>query len=104
MYKLVVFVPENALGKVRKAICSVGAGKLGRKYDNCTFCSKGTGTFRPLAGARPYKGKIGKLEKVKECRLETIVPDKILKKVIAAMKRAHPYEEPAYDIYPLKAA
>ena len=77
---------------------------MGRKYDNCTFCSKGTGTFRPLAGARPYKGKIGKLEKVKECRLETIVPDKILKKVIAAMKRAHPYEEPAYDIYPLKAA
>lgn len=104
MYKLVVFVPEKALEKVRKAICSAGAGKIGKKYDNCTYYSIGTGTFRPLKGARPYIGKVGKLEKVKEFRLETMVPDKILKKVIAAMKRAHPYEEPAYDVYPLKVA
>jgi len=104
MYKLVLFVPEKALGKVRKAICSAGAGKVGQKYDNCTFCSKGTGTFRPRAGARPYIGKVGKLGKVKEYRLETIVMKKHLKKVVAAMKQAHPYEEPAYDVYLLKAA
>jgi len=104
MYKLVLFVPEKALEKVRKAICSAGAGKIGGKYDNCTFFMKGIGTFRPLKGARPNIGKVGKLEKVKEYRLETIVPGKILKKVIVAMKRAHPYEEPAYDVYPLKAA
>lgn len=104
MYKLVVFVPEKALEKVRKAICSAGAGKIGKKYDNCTFYARGTGTFRPLAGARPHIGKVGKLEKAKEYRLETIVAKKHLKKVIAAMKRAHPYEEVAYDIYPLKAA
>jgi len=104
MYKLVVFVPEKALEKVRKAICSAGAGKTGKKYDHCTFYARGTGTFRPLACARPYVGKVGKLEKVKECRLETIVQKKLLKKVIAAIKRSHPYEEPAYDIYPLKAA
>jgi hypothetical protein len=104
MYKLVVFVPEKALGKVRMAICSAGAGKIGRKYDTCTFYTRGTGTFRPLKGAHPTIGKIGKPEKVKECRLEIIVPEKILKKVIAALKQAHPYEEPAYDVYPLKAA
>ncbi|MFA4904893.1 MAG: NGG1p interacting factor NIF3 [Candidatus Margulisiibacteriota bacterium] len=104
MYKLVVFIPEKALDKVRKAVCSAGAGKIGRKYDNCSFYTKGTGTFRPLKGARPYIGKVGKLEKVNEYRLETIVSKELLKKVIAAMKEAHPYEEPAYDIYPLKKA
>jgi len=100
MYKLVVFIPESHLEKVRGAICQAGAGKLGN-YDYCTFTSKGTGTFRPLKGAKPYIGKIGKLKKVQEIRLETIVQKKDLRKVIAAMKKAHPYEEPAYDIYPL---
>lgn len=104
MYKLVVFIPKKSLEKVRNAICSAGAGKIGKKYDNCTFYAEGTGTFRPLKGAHPHIGRVGKLEKVKECRLETIVPDKLLKKVILAMKKAHPYEEPAFDIYPLKAA
>lgn len=104
MYKLVIFVPEKAIEKVRTAVCSAGAGMIGKKYDHCTFCTRGTGTFRPLSGARPHIGKVGKLEKVREYRLETIVTKKHLKKVIAAMKRAHPYEEPAYDVYPLKAA
>lgn len=104
MYKLVVFIPEKALEKVRKAICSAGAGQIGKKYDNCTYYTKGTGTFRPLAGAKPYIGKIGRFEKIKEYRLETIVSKKLLKKVLSAMKKAHPYEEPAYEVYPLKKA
>ena len=99
--KLVVFVPLSHREKVRAAICAAGAGKIGQKYDNCTFCSIGTGTFRPLNGANPHIGRIGKLARVQEARLETIVAKKDLKKVIAEMKKAHPYEEAAYDVYPL---
>lgn len=99
--KLVVFVPVTHLEKVRSAICEAGAGKIGRKYDHCTFYTIGTGTFRPLAGAKPFIGKKGKLEKVREARLETVVAKKDLKKVIAALKASHPYEEPAFDLVPL---
>jgi len=101
LVKLVIFVPVSHLEKVRAAICAAGAGKIGRKYDNCTFYTIGTGTFRPLKSARPRIGKTGKLEKVREARLETIVAKKDLKKVIAAMDKSHPYEVPAYDVYPL---
>jgi len=101
-YKFVVFVPPSHIEKVRKALCRAGAGKIGKDYDNCTFYSYGTGTFRPLTGAKPFIGKVGKIEKVREAKLETIVAKKDLKKVIAAMKKSHPYEEPAFDIYPLK--
>lgn len=100
-YKLVIFVPRSHLEKVSTAICRAGAGKIGGKYDHCTFYTFGTGTFRPLSGAKPYLGKRGKIEKVREARLETIVSKKDLKKVIAAMKKAHPYEEPAFDVYRL---
>lgn len=100
-HKLVVFVPTSHLELVRKTICNAGAGKIGKNYDNCTFYTFGTGTFRPLKGAKPFVGKKGKLEKVREARLETIVAKKDLRKVIAAMRKAHPYEEPAFDIYPL---
>ncbi|MDD4178672.1 MAG: hypothetical protein PHH14_01300 [Candidatus Margulisbacteria bacterium] len=99
--KLIVFIPLSYLEKVRAAICAAGAGKIGGKYDSCTFYSVGTGTFRPLKGAKPHIGKIGKLARVKEVRLETIVAGKDLKKVMAALKKAHPYEEPAFDVYPL---
>lgn len=100
-FKLVVFIPVPALEKVRKALCNAGAGKIGKKYDRCTFYSFGTGTFRPLKGANPHIGKFGKIEKVKEARLETIVAQKDLKKVLRAMQKAHPYEVPAFDLYPL---
>ncbi|MFH1386546.1 MAG: hypothetical protein ABIH50_02660 [bacterium] len=100
-YKLVAFVPLPQTEKVRQAICGAGAGKIGAKYDNCTFISEGIGAFRPLKGAKPYRGKVGKLERVKEARIETIVAVKDAKKVVAALKKAHPYEEPAFDLYPL---
>ena len=101
LLKLVVFVPVKHLEPVRAAICAAGAGQIGPRYDNCTFYTAGTGTFRPLKEAKPFIGKPGKVARVKEARLETIVTAAKLKKVIAALKKAHPYEEPAYDLLPL---
>ena len=100
-YKLVVFVPQTHVENVRIAVCSAGAGHSG-KYDNCAFMAPGIGCFRPLKGAKPFKGQKGKLERVGEARLETIVPASKIKRVIAAMKKAHPYEEPAYDVVRLE--
>jgi hypothetical protein len=100
-YKLVVFVPAARLEKVRTALCAAGAGKIGKRYDHCVFYSFGIGTFRPLGGAKPFIGKKGKIEKVREARLETIVAQRDLKKVVVALKKSHPYEEPAFDVYPL---
>jgi len=99
-YKLVVFVPIEAVSKVADALFSVGAGAIGN-YSNCSFQTAGTGTFLPLDGARPAIGKKGRFEKVPEVRFETIVPAERLNAVVAVMKRAHPYETPAFDIYSL---
>jgi len=95
-YKLVVFVPMDAAAKVSGAVFAAGAGKIGA-YSHCGFQAEGTGTFLPLEGARPAIGKRGKLEKVPEVRFETIVPAGKLDACIAAMKKAHPYEMPAFD-------
>ncbi len=100
-YKLVVFVPQSHLEPVRIAMCNAGAGKTG-KYDSCTFMGSGIGTFRPLKGSKPYQGERGKIERVGEARLETTVPASKLKKIIAAVKKIHPYEEMAYDVYKLE--
>ncbi len=99
-YKLVTFVPAEAESQVREAICAAGAGWIGN-YSHCTFRIPGTGTFLPLAGTNPYIGQEGKLEEVKEYRLETILPRERLPEVLQALHKAHPYEEVAYDIYPL---
>jgi len=99
-YKLVVFVPVESAAEVSNAVFAAGAGAMGN-YSHCGFGAEGTGTFLPLKGARPAIGKKGKLEKVPEIRFETIVPAEILDKVIAAMKKAHPYETPAFDIIKL---
>jgi dinuclear metal center YbgI/SA1388 family protein len=99
-YKLVVFVPVDALDKVAKAVFAAGAGWIGN-YSHCGFHAAGTGTFRPLEGARPAIGRKGKLAKVPEFRFETIVPADRVQAVVAAMKKAHPYEVPAFDIFKL---
>ncbi|HHW07790.1 MAG TPA: Nif3-like dinuclear metal center hexameric protein [Clostridia bacterium] len=99
-YKLVVFVPETHEKEVRQAIGDAGAGFIGN-YSYCTFRTRGTGTFLPLEGANPYLGRVGRVEEAAEYRLETIVPERILGKVVQAMLEAHPYEEVAYDLYPL---
>ncbi|MDD5729301.1 MAG: Nif3-like dinuclear metal center hexameric protein [Victivallales bacterium] len=97
-YKLIVFVPVEAVNKVSNALFKAGAGAIG-KYSNCSFQSGGTGTFLPLEGAKPAIGQKGTLENVSEIKLETIVPAGCLKDVIAAMRSAHPYEEPAFDVF-----
>jgi len=99
-YKLVVFVPVESAAKVSNAVFAAGAGAIGN-YSNCGFAAEGTGTFLPLAGARPAIGEKGKFEKVPEVRFETIVPAEKLANVTAAMKKAHPYETPAFDIFKL---
>ena len=96
--KIVTYVPESHLEVVRNAMCAAGAGHIGN-YSHCTFQTTGEGTFLPLAGTSPYIGKEGILEKTSEVRLETIAPVEKAQKIVDAMKKAHPYEEVAYDIY-----
>jgi dinuclear metal center YbgI/SA1388 family protein len=101
LFKLVVYVPEGHEDKVMDAMCGAGAGYIG-KYSNCTFRTGGIGTFKPQEGSKPYIGTAGKLESTSEYRVETIVPEKLLNKVIKDMLKVHPYEEAAYDIYETK--
>jgi dinuclear metal center YbgI/SA1388 family protein len=98
--KLVVFVPARSAAKVSNAVFAAGAGAIGN-YSHCGFGAEGTGTFLPQKGARPAIGRRGKLEKVSEIRFETIVPADKLDEVVTAMKKAHPYETPAFDIFKL---
>jgi dinuclear metal center YbgI/SA1388 family protein len=98
--KVVVFVPVEFASRVFSAMAEQGAGTIG-KYDSCSFQVQGNGTFRPLAGARPYIGTQGEEEHVSEQRLEMIVPRWKTLEVLRAMRKAHPYEEVAYDIYDL---
>ena len=97
-YKLAVFVPLEAVEVVANAIFAAGAGNIGN-YSHCGWSTEGTGTFKPLKGANPAIGRKGRIEHVQERRLEAIVPPAALDNVVAAMKQAHPYEMPAYDIY-----
>jgi dinuclear metal center YbgI/SA1388 family protein len=99
-YKLVVFVPVDSLAEVSNAVFAAGAGSIGN-YSHCGFTAQGTGSFFPREGSSPTIGKKGKLEKVSEIRFETIVPAEKLNRCITAMKKAHPYEEPAFDVFKL---
>ncbi|MCH7558457.1 MAG: Nif3-like dinuclear metal center hexameric protein [Planctomycetes bacterium] len=99
-YKLVVFVPVESLANVSNAVFAAGAGAIGG-YSHCGFSADGTGTFLPLEGSKPAIGKKGELENVPEIRFETIVPAEKLDAVVTAMKNAHPYEMPAFDIVKL---
>ena len=97
MFKLVTFVPGEAVDAVRDALAEAGAGVIGN-YSHCSFQSPGTGTFKPMPGAEPYVGKVGELEKAPEFRLEVLVPEAGLHDAISALLAAHPYEEVAYDV------
>lgn len=98
--KLVVFVPEGYEDRVRDALAEAGAGWIGN-YSHCTYQLLGTGTFMPREGTSPFIGTQGALEKVSEYRLETILFRRDRKRVLQALFAAHPYEEVAYDLYPL---
>ncbi len=98
--KIVVYVPEKFSDKIREVLAEEGAGHIGN-YDYASFSVSGIGRFRPLEGAKPKIGKQGKVEKVEEERIETIVPENKVEKLIKEIIKTHPYEEPAIDIYPL---
>ena|SRR3989344_8191209 len=98
--KIVTFVPESHADEVRKAMGDAGAGVIG-KYDHCSFSSKGTGRFTPLIGAKPTFGEVGKQAEINEERIEVVCAKEKAKEVIAAIKKAHPYEKAALDIYSL---
>ncbi|MBE0596392.1 MAG: Nif3-like dinuclear metal center hexameric protein, partial [Desulfuromonadales bacterium] len=100
LVKLVVFVPAGYEETVAAALFQAGAGQIGN-YDCCAFRSPGTGTFRPSEQARPFIGQQGVIERAHEVRLETIVPQERLARVVDKMLKAHPYEEVAYDLLPL---
>lgn len=100
--KLAVFVPETDLAKVSDAIFAAGGGVIGH-YEQCSFRTPGTGTFFPKAGANPTVGRVGRREDAPELRLEVLVPEGKIDAVVRAMRAAHSYEEPAFDVYPLRA-
>jgi dinuclear metal center YbgI/SA1388 family protein len=100
LFKIIVFVPEESVVAVRDAMAEADAGHIGN-YSHCSFMSPGTGTFLPLEGSDPYIGKQGNLEEAAEVRLEMIVPEWKLDRVLSAMVERHPYEEVAYDIIAL---
>ena len=98
--KVAVYVPHAQLEQVRQAMFNAGAGVIGA-YDSCSFNTEGLGTFRGSAGTNPFAGEPEVFHQEPETRLETIVPASLATKVVRAMIAAHPYEEVAYDIYPL---
>jgi hypothetical protein len=98
--KLVVFVPEEALDAVRTAVFAAGAGRIG-EYEHCSWYTAGTGTFLGGENSSPTIGERGREERLPELRLETVFPEERQGDVVAALRSAHPYEEPAFDVYPL---
>jgi hypothetical protein len=95
-----VFVPREALADVRDALFAAGAGRIGR-YERCSWYTAGTGTFLGGEATSPSLGEAGREERVAELRLETVYPVEREAEVVAALRRAHPYEEPAFDLYAL---
>ena len=91
-----VYVPETHAEAVKQAMFAAGAGSIGN-YDCCCFQTVGRGQFRPLDGSSPYLGSAGQVEQVTEWKLEMIFPEEKLREVIAALRRAHPYETPAFQ-------
>ncbi len=95
-----VFVPPEALDAVRDAVFAAGAGRIG-EYERCSWYAEGTGTFLPGDAADPAIGERGREERTPEFRLETVYPLEREEEVVRALRSAHPYEEPAFDLYPL---
>jgi len=100
LYKLVWFVPEEAIDATRDAVFAAGAGRIG-DYERCSWYTAGTGTFLGGPGTDPNVGEAGREQRVAELRLETVFPADRQDDVVAALRDAHPYEEPAFDIYAL---
>ena len=100
--KLVVFLPPSALDAVRDALFAAGAGRISG-YERCSWYTEGVGTFFGGDGTNPVIGEPGREERVPELRLETVYPDDVHERVVAALRASHPYEDPAFDVYQLVA-
>lgn len=98
MLKICVYIPASHLEAVKQAMFTAGAGRIGH-YDCCAWQVLGRGQFRPLAGSAPALGQLGQLEVVDEYQVEMVLADEFLKPVLAALKKAHPYEEPAFGVF-----
>ncbi|MDP2624638.1 MAG: hypothetical protein Q8P27_00455 [Candidatus Peregrinibacteria bacterium] len=98
--KLAIYTPVTHSDSIRKVLAESGAGHIGN-YDSCSFSTRGVGRFRGLEGSNPAIGEAGQLESVDEEQIETVCYEKDLITILAAVKKVHPYEEPAIDIYPL---
>ena len=101
MYSVVFYVPESHLEAVKTAVFAAGAGSIG-DYQNCCWQVLGQGQFQPQAGSQPFTGQPGQLETVAEWRVELVVEAAHIHSAVAALKAAHPYEEPAYAVYRLE--
>ncbi|MYM61936.1 YqfO family protein [Pseudomaricurvus sp. HS19] len=102
LYKLAFFVPESHLEVVKAAVFASGAGRIG-DYDSCCWQVLGEGQFRPLPGSNPYIGAMGSVERVAEYKVEMVCAGNHIRGAVAALKLAHPYEEPAYDVWLLES-
>lgn len=102
MFKLAFFVPLADAEAVKEAVFATGAGRIG-DYEACCFETRGTGQFRPLAGADPHIGRVGDLERVEELKVEMVCEDHLIYAAVAALRLAHPYEEPAFDTWKLES-
>lgn len=100
LYHLSVYVPVTHADAVREALAEAGAGRIGN-YDACSFSVRGTGRFRSNADAKPYIGSPGDVEAVEEERIEVVVTESVLTDTLRALKRVHPYEEPAIHLWPM---
>ncbi|MBJ9976808.1 NGG1p interacting factor NIF3 [Pseudomonas sp. S75] len=100
MYKLAFFVPASHVDVVKDAVFAAGGGRIG-DYDRCAWQTLGQGQFRPLHGSQPFSGQVGQVEVVDEWKVELVVADAQVAQVVAALKRSHPYQTPAYEVWPL---
>jgi len=101
MYKIGFYVPASHLEEVKQALFTTGAGRIGN-YDSCCWQTLGQGQFRPLDGSQPFHGQQGQVEYVEEYRVELVCAAAEMEQAISALRAAHPYEEPAYDVVKLE--
>jgi len=101
MYKICVYIPEDSVEKVKQSLFDAGAGRIGN-YDSCCWQTAGTGQFRPLENSNPALGSLGKTETVPETKVELVCADELITQVVQALRKSHPYEEPAFDVWKLE--
>jgi hypothetical protein len=100
VFKLAFFVPDTHVEAVKNAVFAAGGGRIGA-YDSCSWQAFGQGQFRPLDGSQPFLGQSGRVEKVEEWKVEMVVADSLIEPVVQAMRLAHPYETPAFEVWRL---